>query len=110
MRRPSDHAASHRSALGYPPVVSLDPEHLRAYARRPWAERERAKREFVAERYRQDPAGHVASIAALREHLRQVRPEWPTPDELERDLEAHIDLKRKLDRAGAWLAARDARR
>jgi hypothetical protein len=96
--------------LGYALHVAFDPEHLRSHARRPWVEQQRAKREWVAERHRDDPGAHVASIEALREHVRLVRPDWPTPADLERDLADHIALKRKLDRAGAWLAARDRRR
>lgn len=73
--------------------MRFDPEHLRAFARRPWAEIERAKREDMAEAYRRDPEAHVESVLALREHLRLVRPEWPTAEDLGRDYEDHVALK-----------------
>lgn len=74
-------------------------EQLRAFANRPWVDAERAKREHMAERYREDPAAHVAAIHALRAHLRVVRPEWPTPADRAADLLHHIELKAKIDRA-----------
>lgn len=82
----------------YASGVRIDPEHLRAYARRPWGEIENAKREFIAEQYRADPRAHGESIERLREHMRQVRPDWPTPADLARDLADHVELKAKIDR------------
>lgn len=79
--------------------MRFDPEHLRAFARRPWAEIERAKREDMAEAYRRDPEAHVDSVEALRVHLRQVRPEWPSAEDLLQDYRDHVALKTKLDRA-----------
>ena len=86
--------------------MRVDPEDLRAYARRPWGRAEDAKREFIAARWREDPDAHVRAIHALADHLRAVRPEWPTPEELARDLADHVELKRKLDRAAGRLAGR----
>ncbi|MFO0681120.1 MAG: hypothetical protein U0234_03670 [Sandaracinus sp.] len=43
-------------------------------------------------------------------HLRQVRPEWPSAEDLGRDYEDHVALKRKLDRASRFIVARAARR
>ena len=65
----------------------IDPEHLRAFAQRPWADIERRKREYLAAAYRADPEAHAASIDALREHVRTMRPEWPTNADLARDLD-----------------------
>lgn len=89
--------------------MRIDPEHLRAYAARPWAELERSKREHIAARYREDPAEHAASVARMTEHLKAVRPDWPTEDDLARDLADHVELKRKLDLVAAVYAGRRAR-
>jgi hypothetical protein len=83
--------------------VHIDAELLKAFAHRRWDLLEDAKREHIAARYRQDPAAHVASIHALRDHLRLVRPEWPTPEDLAEDFEAHVDMNRKLDRVAVYL-------
>lgn len=81
--------------------MAIDREHLRAYARRPWAALEAAKRDAMAAQYRADPAAHARAVEALTVHLRAVRPDWPTQAELAADLEAHVALKHKLDRAAA---------
>lgn len=81
-------------------------EHARAFAGRPWGLLEDAKREHIAASFRADPAAHAASIYALRDHLRLVRPEWPTAAELMTDLEDHVALKRKLERVAVYLRDR----
>jgi len=86
--------------------VAHDPEHLRAFARRPWAAIEAAKREHIAARHREDPAGHAARVQALLDHVRLVRPEWPTAEDRARDLADHIALKAKIDRAAGRLQHR----
>ena len=92
--------------LGYPRGVAHDPEHLRAFARRPWAAIEAAKRELIAARHREDPDGHAARVLALREHMRLVRPEWPTAEDRAQDLADHVALKAKIDRASRKLQHR----
>ena len=84
----------------------LDLEDVRAFARRRWDVAEDEKRAFIAAQYRADPIAHARSVDALRDHLRAVRPEWPTRADLERDLEDHVELKRKLDRAAPLVASR----
>jgi hypothetical protein len=43
---------------------------------------------------------------SLREHMRALRPDWPSPDERHEDLVHHIALKQLIDRAaGAFVAA-----
>lgn len=95
-----------RPRLRYDRWMAIAPEDIRAFARRRWDLVEDSKREFIADRYREDPIAHARSIEALREHLRAVRPEWPTQDDLARDLEDHIALKRKLDRAAPFVRHR----
>jgi hypothetical protein len=84
--------------MRYTSLVHVDRDQLRAFAARPWALLEDAKREHIAERFRADPIAHAASIHALRDHLRIVRPEWPTAEDLAADFEDHVALKRKLER------------
>lgn len=85
----------------------MNPEDLRAYARRNWRAAEMGKREHwareVAER------GLLATLEvsqALWEHVRGLRPDWPTPEERRADLVHHVALRRALDRAaGAFRSA-----
>jgi len=85
----------------------MNPEDLRAYARRNWRAAEMGKREHwareVAER------GSLATFEAsqaLWEHVRGLRPDWPTPEERRADLAHHVALKRALDlAAGAFRSA-----
>ena len=80
-------------------------EDLRAYAQRAWHVAETLKQEYwvreVAER------GHLATFEAsqtLWEHMRSVRPDWPSPEERHEDLAHHITLKQLIDRAaGAFV-------
>jgi hypothetical protein len=92
--------------MRYTSVVHLDKGHLRAFAARPWALLEDAKREHIAERFRADPIAHASSIHALRDHLRIVRPDWPTAADLAADFEDHVALKRKLERVAVHLRDR----
>ena len=81
-------------------------DQLRAFADRPWQRLEDAKREHIAEGFRIDAAAHAASVYALREHLRLVRPEWPTAEDLGVDLADHIAMKRKIDRVAVYFRDR----
>ncbi len=86
--------------------MAHDPEHLRAFARRPWATIVAAKREHIATRHREDPAAHAARVLALRDHMRLVRPEWPTAEDRARDFADHVALKAKIDHASRQLKHR----
>lgn len=79
--------------------MAIDLDDVRAFATRRWDLAEAAKREHIAERHRADPTAHWRSVDALREHLRTVRPEWPTPEDLASDLADLVALKKKIDRA-----------
>ena len=82
----------------------MNAEDLRAYAQRDWHAAEMRKRDHwareVAER------GSLATFEAsqaLWEHVRCLRPDWPTPEERRADLAHHVALKRALDlAAGAF--------
>ncbi len=84
----------------------MNPEDLRAFARRRWDLIEDSKRTFLADQYRADPAAHFASMSALYAHMRQVRPEWPRPEDLAADLSELIEWKAKIDRASRNLRVR----
>ncbi len=85
----------------------MNPEDLRAYAQRAWHAAEALEQEHwareVAER------GRLATFEAsqvLWEHMRRLRPDWPSPEERREDLAHHVALKRAIDRAvGAFLSA-----
>jgi hypothetical protein len=75
---------------------------VRAYAARGWhlaalLEREHWARE-VAER---GPLATFVASEALRQHMCQVRPDWPSERERQEDLAHHIALKRAIDRAAS---------
>ncbi len=84
----------------------MNPEDLRAYAQRAWHVAEALEQEHwareVAER------GRLATFEAsqvLWEHMRRLRPDWPSPEERREDLAHHVALKRAIDRAaGAFLS------
>jgi len=80
----------------------VNPEDLRAYARRAWHAVEALKQEHwareVAER------GCLATFEAsqaLWEHMRRLRPDWPSPEERREDLAHHVALKCAIDRAAS---------
>ena len=78
----------------------MNPQHLRDFLQRDWEtaaarKREHWVREFAA-------CGAVATLeasAALWRHMRAVRPDWPTPEQRQEDLDHHIAVKRAIDRA-----------
>jgi hypothetical protein len=82
----------------------MDAAHARAFLRRPWdrlaaLEREHWAREFS----RRGPAATLEVSRLLREHMRRVRPDWPTDAERREDLSHHLALKGAIDRAARAL-------
>jgi hypothetical protein len=82
---------------------------VRAYAARGWQMAARLEREHwareVAER---GPLATFVASEALRQHMCQVRPDWPSEQERQEDLAHHIALKRAIDRAArAFLPTAD---
>jgi len=74
----------------------LDPEDLRAYARRDWGAPERLARWARAH---QPVAEKVRIAIELYESAKRMRPDWPDEAERHRDFEAHLRLKALLDKA-----------
>ncbi len=78
----------------------MDPEAIRRFARRDWAALRTAKQDYWIERLRaKGPGALLEVVESLRQSLRAVRPDWPTPAERELDLAHHLRLKRQLDAA-----------
>ncbi|MGH7310209.1 MAG: hypothetical protein ACREK6_16095 [Candidatus Rokuibacteriota bacterium] len=76
----------------------MDATHVQAFLRRPWdalasLEREHWAREFA----RRGPAATLEISRLLWEHMRRVRPDWPSDSERREDLAHHIALKGAID-------------
>jgi len=84
----------------------MERENLRAYVDRAWDVAERMKQEHWArEVAARGPLVTFDASQALWQHVRSLRPDWPSPDERREDLAHHLTLKRLIDRAaGAFVA------
>jgi hypothetical protein len=84
----------------------VDPEDLKAYARRAWGAAEALTEEHWArEAAERGPMTAFEASQALWAHMRAIRPDWPTPDDRREDVAHHVALKRLIDRAAGVLAA-----
>jgi hypothetical protein len=84
----------------------VERDDLRAYAQRAWhalTELERAH--WARELFERGPLATLHASQALWAHMRRIRPDWPTPEDRQRDLAHHIALKQAIDRAARVLAA-----
>ena len=80
--------------------------NLNEYAARDWRIIENLDRLHWIREYRQHgPEATVRASMALWEHLRQIRPEWPTAQDRQEDLDHHILLIQIFQRAADTLAA-----
>ncbi|MGH7333452.1 MAG: hypothetical protein ACREKS_12075 [Candidatus Rokuibacteriota bacterium] len=78
----------------------MDLRHLRDFLQRDWETAAALKREhWVREFAVYGAVATVAASAALWQHMRAVRPDWPTQEQRQEDLAHHIALKRAIDRA-----------
>ena len=83
----------------------MDPARARHFMERPWEalaalEGEHWAREFV----QRGPRATLEAAVLLWEHMRRIRPDWPSDAERRDDLAHHLDLKGAIDRAaGAFL-------
>ncbi len=78
----------------------MNPYHLRAYLERGWAAAESLKQEHWAREFNErGPEATLEASQALWQHIRLLRPEWPSDQERLEDLAHHIALKRAIDRA-----------
>jgi hypothetical protein len=83
----------------------VDRASARAFVERGWEAAEALAQEHWAREFdRGGPAATLAAAGALWEHMRQVRPDWPSESERADDLAHHLALKGAIDRAaGAFL-------
>jgi len=73
---------------------------IREFVNRSRGEVAAAKREHWASLHRaRGPAATVAASQALWQHMRRLRPDWPTARDRAVDLAHHLELKRKIDAA-----------
>lgn len=76
-------------------------EDIRAYLDRDWDRVAEAKR--VRWRERRDGLGAAEAVrvaAELYEHIRRVRPDWPSAESRRADLEHHLRLSERLRAVG----------
>jgi hypothetical protein len=80
---------------------------VRAFARRDWERVGALKRAYHAQRIRGgDPDAGFLLAQRLREHVRGIRPDWPSARERADDLAHHLELKGKLERAARGFPGR----
>jgi hypothetical protein len=85
----------------------VDRDALRAFLERGWTLAERLEREhWAAEQGGLGAAARWRAAAMLYEHMRRVRPDWPSEAERAADLAHHVALKRAIDRAARAFPAR----
>jgi hypothetical protein len=93
------------SGTRYPAI--MDPESIRAFAQRARGEVEREKRAYWAKQHGERTHRATLDVSrALYEHVRRVRPDFPTDRDRAEDLSHHVALKRLLDLASRALAVR----
>ncbi len=108
-RPPTGRGWGHRSRAVAPVWYdhSVDARRIRAYLNRDWAPAGASKRRYWARERRVRGAREtLAASCALWEHVRTVRPDWPTPRDRKQDLEHHLAMKRLLDRTAHVFPAR----
>ena len=87
--------------------MKMDPASIRAFALRARGEVELEKRTYWAQLHRDRTYRATLDVSgALYEHVRRVRPDFPTGRDRAEDLAHHVALKLLLDRASRVLAVR----
>ena len=77
-------------------------DDLRAYLERSWTAAAALKVEHWAREFAERGSEATLEVSrALWEHMRLVRPEWPSEDERRDDLAHHLRLKRAIDHAAS---------
>jgi hypothetical protein len=75
----------------------VNQDELRAFANRDWKLVEEAKRRYWVERKRQlSPGESLAIVEDLRQHVRALRPDWPSAAERAEDIEVHARVSAAL--------------
>jgi hypothetical protein len=85
----------------------MDAAQLREFALRDRTAVDAAKLRYWSDRYRDRGWEETWQRAQeLYEHVRRVRPDFPTARERDQDFADHLELKRRLDQASHVLASR----
>jgi hypothetical protein len=85
----------------------MDRDAVREFMLRDRKRVDALKRDHRAKRHRASGGkSGLEAAQALREHVRRVRPDWPTARGRREDLEHHVALKRRIDRAAHAFSAR----
>lgn len=71
-------------------------EDIIAYAERDWELLRETKERYWAERKDLTPEAALAIADGLRRHVKALRPDWPTAEDRERDLEVHVRVSEDL--------------
>ena len=91
MKAPAAQARAGAAEVRYTPA--MEAKDLRAFVERAWDLKDEAKRRYWIGRYAEEgPCATLAASNALREHLRTLRPAWPTPEDRADDLRRHLEL------------------
>jgi hypothetical protein len=78
----------------------MDPQTVRDFVARDWADAAASKRDYWARRFRGEGWQPVWTAAqGLLEHARRIRPDFPTTHDREHDRLHHAALRARLDRA-----------
>jgi hypothetical protein len=84
----------------------MDGRAIREFVSRDWLSASRAKADYWARLYREDPDALWDSVQALLEHVRRVQPDFPTDEARDADLRSHLLLRSRLDRAAHVFSGR----
>lgn len=88
-------------------LTLMDAAAIRDFAARSRVEVEREKRRYWAKQH--DERTYRATLEASRslyDHVRRIRPDFPTERDRSEDLAHHVSLKHLLDQASYALAVR----
>ena len=78
----------------------MDRSDLKAYLERAWRTAEALKRVHWAREFAaRGPEATIQAAHALFQHMRLVRPDWPSADQRREDFAHHVELKQRIDRA-----------
>jgi len=85
----------------------MDRSAIAAFLARDFQASARLKAEHWAAEYRsRGPIATLEASDALREHMRAIRPGWPTAEDREEDLAHHVAERRLFERIAHGLARR----
>jgi len=96
---------NHGQGLEGATLADVDPRDLKAYLEREWAATEALKRAHWAREFAvRGPQATIEAAHALFQHMRLVRPDWPSEDQRREDFAHHVELKERIDRAARAFA------